>query len=170
VSAAVGAAAVAVMLLAPAPSIARGGAGAAGHAGGFHPPVRPIHPPVRPTHLHRPFVHHRDPLFVHHKIPDRHPFRFGDRRHHHRIFWVPGGFAYAYPVTYADDSAFYGTYYDPSDVTGWIGGPAYAVPPASVVPIAERLDRPVDRGACRSETVPVPTPGGAERSVTITRC
>ena len=70
----------------------------------------------------------------------------------------------------ADDSVFYGTYYDPSDLTGWIGGPAYFVPPASVVPTAERLDRPADRGACRSETVPVPTPGGAERSVTITRC
>lgn len=80
------------------------------------------------------------------------------------------GYGYRYPFTCGSYSAFYGRYYDPSDAAGSIWVPSYTVRPVSVMPIAERLDPPVNRGACRSETVAVPTPGGAERSVTITRC
>ncbi|MBV8823830.1 MAG: hypothetical protein JO220_02400 [Hyphomicrobiales bacterium] len=120
--------------------------------------------------MHSRLVHRHDPLFVHREFHERHAFHAAERRHHRGIFWLPGGYGSAYPLTYADGSAFYGTYYDPSDVTGAIGAPAYAVPPASVLPIAARLEAPVDRGACRSEIVAVPSPAGEERSVTITRC
>jgi hypothetical protein len=203
VRAAVAAAAIATMLLVPAQSDARGGA-AAGHGGGFHPPVRPIHPPVRPTHpVHPPFVHRHDPLFVHRKFRERHAF---EHRHDRRTFvgfggygyggygngngygdngngddgygdngyggngYCNSGYGYGYRRTCGDYSAFYGRYYDPSDMTGSIWMPPYTVPRASVMPIAEQLDPPIARGGCRLETVPMPSPGEAERSVTITRC
>ena len=79
-------------------------------------------------------------------------------------------FGYGLPLTYADDTAFYGTYYDPSDVTGSIVVPAYAVPPAPVPTLAGPPDPPIERVGCRSQTVAVPSPSGAEHSVTITRC
>jgi hypothetical protein len=195
VSAAVAAAAIAAMLLAPAQSNARGGAGP-GAGGGFHPPMRPVHLPVRPV---RPFVHHRDPLFVHRLIRHRHAFEHRRDRRNGVGFGGYGyggygyggngyggngydgngydgngycnyGYGYRYPLTCGDGSAFYGTYYDPSDMTGSIRVPPYGVRPASIMPITERLDASIDRGGCRSETVPVPSPGGAESSITITRC
>jgi hypothetical protein len=202
-SAAIAAAAVAVMLLTPAPSIARGGAGAAGHAGGFHRPIRPMHPG------HPVLVHRHDPLFAHRDFRKRHAF---EHRHDGRNFFGFGGdgyggngyggngygdsgygengygengfsgngysgygycndgYGYRYPFTCGGYSAFYGRYYDPSDAAGSIWVPPYTVRPAPIVPIVARRDPPVDRGGCRSETVSSPTPGGAERSVTITRC
>jgi hypothetical protein len=205
VSAAVAAAAIAAMLLVPAQSSARGGAGMGGHGGGFHPRVRPTHP------VHLPFVHRHDPLFAHRKFRERHPF---EHRHHRRnddgfvgngyggygyggggyggngygdngyadngysdngygygdYGYCNYGFGYRSPLTCGDYSVFYGRYYDPSDMTGSIWVPPYTVRPASVMSIAGRLDPPINRGGCRSETVPVPSPGGAESSVTITRC
>jgi hypothetical protein len=197
VSAAAGAAAIAVMLLVPAQLSARGG-GFGGHAGGFHSPVRP---------MHRPFVHRHDPLFAHREYHDRHAF---NHRHHGRnvigfVGYGDGGYGYGgngyddngdnsyadngygsnfygaygyckygygyrYPFTCGGYSAFYGRYYDPSDVPGSIWVPPYTVRPAVIMSTAERLDSPIDRGGCRSETVSAPSPGGAERSVTITRC
>jgi hypothetical protein len=178
-SAAVCAAAIAGVLLVPAQSSARGGAGAAGHAGGFPPVMRPMHtraPLVRPVHrVHAPFVHpHRAP-FAHREFRERHEFNAAARRHHRVIFNWSGDYGYGLPVTYGDDGAFYGTYYDPSDLTGSIVLPVYAVPPPPVAPApapttTERPDPPVERAACRSQTVAVSSPGGAERSVTITRC
>ena len=198
VSAAVAAAAIAAMLLAPAPSGARGGAGVAGHAGGFHPPVRPIHPAHPPlVHQHRAlFVHHefheRNALGHRHDRTNFDGFGgygyggngyggngygdngYGDYGYGENGYGGRGycsySYGYRYPLSCGGYSAFYGRYYDPSDVTGSIWMSPYTVRPASVVPVAERLDPPVDRGACRSETVAVPSPGGAERSVTITRC
>ncbi len=199
VSAAVGAAAIAAMLLVPAQSSARGGAGVAGHAGGFHSPVRPVH---------RPFVHRHDPLFAHRDFHERHPFEHRRDRKNFSSFvgygggygsdgngyggngyddngyadtgsgsnfygaygYCKNGYGYRYPFACGGYSAFYGRYYDPSDVPGSIWLPPYTVRPASITPIAERLDPPIDRGGCRSETVPVPSPGGAEGTVTITRC
>ena len=197
VSAAVSAAAIAAVLLVPAPSSARGG-GMAGHAGGFHPPVRPMHP-VRP-----PLVRRHDPLFAHRDFRGRRAFEhrrdrrnsdgfggygyggngYGDNGYGDNSYGENGyadngygghgycnyGYGYRYPLGCGGYTAFYGRYYDPSDVTGSIWIPPYTVRPASVMPIAERLVPPTDRGGCRSETVPVPTPGGAERTVTITRC
>ena len=200
VSAAVAAAAIAAMLLVPAQSNARGGAGMAGHGGGFHSPARPTHP-VNPR-----FVHRHDPLFGHRKFRERHAF---EHRHHRRNVdgfagsgygggyngdsyggngyggngygdngygdYRYGGngycnYGYGYPRTCANYSAFYGRYYDPSDMTGSIWVPPYTVRPASVMSTAAGLDPPINRGGCRSETVAVPSPGGDESSVTITRC
>jgi hypothetical protein len=194
VIAAVGAAAIAAMLLVPTQSGARGGAGMAGHAGGFHPPVRPTHP-VRPQ-----LVHRHDPLFAHREFRERHAHRhdrrnfdgsggygsggngyggngYGDNSYADNNYGdnSDGGYGYCdygyrYPFTCGGYTAFYGRYYDPSDVPGSIWMPPYTVRPAPLMPIAARVDPPADRGACRSETVAVPTPGGADRSVTITRC
>jgi hypothetical protein len=164
ISAAACAAALVGMLAAPAESSARGGAVAAGHAGGLHPVVRSIH------RVHPPFVHeHRAPV-TRRAFVQRHAFHAAARRHHRATFGLLGFYGYGLPVTYADDGAFYGSYYDPSDVTGSTGAPVYAVPPADAAPVAERAEAAVDRGGCRSQTVAVPSPGGAERSVTITRC
>jgi hypothetical protein len=190
------------MLLAPAPSTARGGAGIAGHASGFRAPVRPTHP-VSPT-----LVHRHDPLFGHREFRERHRFA---HRHDRRNFDGSGGsgygggyggngysgsgygdngysdngygdngyggtgycsygYGYRYSLACGGFTAFYGRYYDPSDVPGSAWVPPYTVRPASVVPIASRVEPPVDRGGCRSETVPMPSTGGAERTVTITRC
>ena len=127
------------------------------------------HPIVRPVHrVHPPFVHHHRAPFAHREFRERHDFPAA-RRHHRAIFTLPF-FGYGLPVTYADDSAFYGTYYDPSDVTGAIVVPAYAAPPAPVPPLAGAPEPPLERVGCRSQTVAVPSPDGAERSVTITRC
>jgi hypothetical protein len=196
-SAAVVAAAIAAMFLAPAQLNARGGAGMAGHGGGFHPPVRSTHPVL---------VHRHDPLFAHRHFRDRHAF---DHRHHRRNddgfggygyggggyggngygdngyngygdsgygdsryggYYCRYGYRYAYPFTCADYTAFYGRYYDPSDMVGSTWLPPYTVRPALVMSTTGQVDSPINRGGCRSETVPVPSPGGAERSVTITRC
>jgi hypothetical protein len=199
VSAAVAAAAIAVMFLAPAQSNARGGAGMAARGGGFHPPVRPSHPVL---------VHRHDPLFARRNFRDRHAF---DHRHHRRNGdgfagygygsggygggyggngygdngyadngyddYPYGGYAYcrygyrdAYPLTCSDYTAFYGRYYDPSDVPGSIWVPPYTVRPSTIMSTAGRVDPPGNRGGCRSESVAVAAPGGAERSVTIMRC
>jgi hypothetical protein len=135
ISPAVAAAAIAAMLLVPAPSSARGGAGMAGHGGGFHPPVRPL------------LVHRHDPLFVNRKFRERHPF---EHLHHRRndgiIVYGYGGYGYGGYGYGADGYA--GNGYGENDYSE---------------------NRYGDHGY-RSETVPVPTPGGAERSVTITRC
>jgi hypothetical protein len=168
--AAVGAAAIAAMLVVPAQLSA---GGAAGHPGGFRPLVRPMHvhhPIVRPVHReHPPFMHQHRAPFAPREVRERHEFRAAARRHHRAIFSLPF-FGYGLPLTYTDDAAFYGAYYDPSDVTGSIVVPAYAVPPAPVPTLAGPPDPPVERAGCRSQTVTVPSPSGAERSVTITRC
>ena len=164
--AAVCAAAIAGVLLVPVPLSARGGAGAghagAGHHGGFRPIVRPH------RHVHPPFVHPHRPPFAHRDIRREHDFHAVARRHHRGILTLPL-FGYGVPVTYDDDSAFVGTYYDPSDFIRTIVVPAYA-PPAPIPPFAGLPDPPPERAACRSEAVAVPMPDGAERSVTITRC
>jgi hypothetical protein len=174
------AAALVGMLSVPVESSAKRG-GFAGHGRGFHPAVRPMHRLHRPfvpahrtplTHAHRtPFVHpHRTPLLHHHRLA-HHPFHPIARRHHRAIY---GGFGYGYgftiPVTYGDDDSFYGSYYDPSDATGVMPAAAPVLPPASVMPLSVRAEATLERGGCRSETVPFPSAGGAERSVTITRC
>jgi hypothetical protein len=169
--AAVCAAAIAAMLMVPAQLSARG---AMGHPGGFRPIARPMsrvnHPIVRPVHrMHPPFVHHHRAPFAHRDFHKRHGFHALARRHHRGIFTVPL-FGYGLPVTYDDDNAFYGTYYDPSDGAGPIGAPAYAVPPTPTPLIAGAPEPPVERAGCRSQTVSVSSPSGAERSVIITRC
>jgi len=173
--AAVCAAAIAAMLMAPAQLSARGAMGHAG--GGFRPMVRPMHrvhhPIMRPVrHIRSPFVHERRARFAHREFHNRHGFHALARRHHRGIFTAPlfGYGGYGVPVTYDDDNAFYGRYYDPSDFTGSMVAPAYAVPPTSVPLLAGPPDPPVERAGCRSQTVSVPSPSGAERSVTITRC
>ena len=175
ISVAACAAAVAGMLWAPAQSNARGGAGV-GH-GGFRPvmhPVPRIHFPLvpRPRPLPQPrplpLVHKHPVSFVHHPFAHRHPFHTFARRHHRGIY---GGLpSYGWPVTYGGDSPFYGSYYDPSDGTGSDDPPVYTVPPAGVLPVLGASQTYVDRGGCRSETIAVPSPGAAERSVIITRC
>jgi hypothetical protein len=174
--------AIAGMLLVPVPVSARGGGG--GHPGGFRPIVRPmhrVHPPiarpvhpihhpnVRPVHrVHPPFAH-RHP-FARREFHDRHGFHALARRHHRAIFGLPF-YGYGLPVTYApDDSAFYGSYYDPSDVTGSIVVPPYPVPPPPISPLAGLPEPAPERVGCRSQTVAVPSPSGPERTVTITRC
>jgi hypothetical protein len=171
VCAAACAAALVVGVCAPAESAARGGA-AVGHVGGFH--AGGVHPVVRPfPHAHAPFAHGP---FAHARhvpfarfpgaIERAHALRAAALRHRGAIF---GFGAYGFPITYADDAMFYGSYYDPSDVVGSINGPAYADPPADPAPVAGREAQVVDRGGCRSETVAVPSSSG-ERSITITRC
>jgi hypothetical protein len=211
ISVAACAAAVAGLLLVPAQSNARGGAGMVGHGGGFHPPVRPTHP------VHRPLVRRHDPLFVHRNFRERHAFEhrrhrrnadgfggygyggggyggngyggngygsngygdngYGDNGYGDNAYGNTGygdygycNYGYGYRLTCGNFSAFYGRYYDPSDMPGSISVPPYTIRPAPVVLTAGRLDPPINRGGCRSETVPMPSPGAAERSVTITRC
>jgi hypothetical protein len=165
------AAAIAGMILVPAELTARG---AAGHFGGFRPIMRPmhhVHPPMaRPVRRpFPPFVHHHPARFLHGHFHERNRFHAIARRHHRGIFTVPL-FGYGVPVTYDDAGAFVGTYYDPSDGPGPLILPVYAAPPAPAPPLAGLPDPPAERVGCRSQTVAVPTPGGAERSVTITRC
>jgi hypothetical protein len=80
------------------------------------------------------------------------------------------GYGYKYPLTCGKYGAFYGTYYDPSDMTRSTWFPSSAAPRASVMPVAEQLETPINRGGCRSESVAVPAADGTENSVTITRC
>jgi hypothetical protein len=164
-AAACAAAVIVGVLAAPAETGARGGAVAIGHVGGFHPVVRSM------QHVHQPFVHdHRAPL-IRGAFAQRHGFHAAALRRHRPFVGLYGFYGFALPFTYADDGPFFGSYYDPSDVVGSLGAPVYAVPPAGVVaPVAERAEAPLDRGGCRSQTVAVPSPGGAEQSVTITRC
>ena len=175
--AAVCAAAMAGVLLVPAELTARG---AAGHPGGFRPIMRPmprVHPPMvrhrpiaRPGHRVNPPFHHHPGPFGHRAFRDRHEFRAAARRHHRGVLTVPL-FGYGgVPVTYDDDSAFVGTYYDPSDFVRTIVVPAYPLPPAPISPLAGLAEPPPERVGCRSQTVSVPSPSGAERSVIITRC
>jgi hypothetical protein len=185
-SAAVGAAAIAGMLLVPAQLGARGGgAGPMGHAGGFSSGMNRGHPLVRPGQRVRPLAdQHRAP-FAHREFRDHREFRerhefFAARRHPRAIFNWPGDYGYGLPTTYGDDGTFYGSYYDPSDWTGWTAPPFYAVrpawippaalPPTPVPPMAARTDPPIERAGCHSQTVAVSSPSGAERSVTIMRC
>jgi hypothetical protein len=163
VCAAACAAALVVGAFAPDESAARGGAAIGGfHAGGVHPFVRPF------PHAHGPFAPARH--VASERFPGAveraHDLHAATRRHRGALF---GFGAYGYPITYADDAMFYGSYYDPSDVVGWLSGPAYADPPANPAPAAGREAQVVDRGGCRSETVAVPSSSG-ERSIIITRC
>jgi hypothetical protein len=184
-SAAVCAAAIAGVIVMPAQLSARGGGGGAvGHAGGSPRAVGTMHgthaPTVRPFHRVNPFAHqhgapfaHRD-FHAHRDFRDRHDF-FAARRHPRAVFSWTGDYGYGLPVTSGDDGTFYGRYYDPSDWTGWTASPVYVVPPAPVPPAlamapTERPDPPVERTACRSQTVALSSPSGAERSVTIMRC
>jgi hypothetical protein len=190
-SAAVCAAAIAGMLLVPAQLSARGGGGgggAVGHRGGFPRAAGPIHgthpPTVRPFHRVNPFAHQHNAPFAHRAFRERRDFRarrdfFAARRHPRAVFSWTGDYGYGLPVTSGDDGTFYGKYYDPSDWTGWMAPPVYAVPPAPILPAAlpppvlstaERTDSPIERAACRSQTVALSSPSGAERSVTIMRC
>jgi hypothetical protein len=150
------------VLAAPAESSARGGAVAPGRIGGFHAPrpVQPWHPPFAR-------VPHAVPPMLHGAVARVHAARRGAQRHHGAISTFDGS---GFPLTYGDNGAFYGSYYDPSDVVGSIGVPVFAPPPAGPRPVAERQAEVIDRGPCRSETVSVPTPSSGERSITITRC
>ena len=166
------AAAIAGILLVPAELNARG---AAGHPGGFRPMVRPmhrVHPPmVRPVHRAPPPFAHRHPgPFPHRHFHERHRFHTAAARRHHRGVLTVPLFGYGLPVTYDDDGAFVGKYYDPSDGPGPLIVPVYAVPPAPVPPLAGLSEPPLERVGCRSQTVSVPSPSGADRSVIITRC
>jgi hypothetical protein len=155
------------VLAAPAESSARGGGAAMGRIGGFHPP-RPMphgHPPVARVPRAVPPVLHGAVARVHAAHP-------AARRNQGAVSTFDG---YGYPLTYGDNGAFYGSYYDPSDVVGSIAVPAYtpplyAPPPAGPAPVAEREPQVFDRGPCRSQTVSVASPSGGERSITITRC
>jgi len=145
-------------------------------AGGFHPAVRAI-PRAQPPliHAHRPALSHHHGFVNRHPFVHRRPFvrdrfRTAARGHHRGAVGYEGIGGYVLPLTYTDDAPFYGTYYDPSDVTRPIDPPLLGVPAAGILPVAERDPQIVDRGACRSQTVAVPSPSGADRSVTITRC
>ena len=184
VSAAACAAAALAMLAAPVQSNARGGAVAMGHVGGFHPPVSSFNhgrPPVARLPVARPPVAHPQPAHAHrapqlrHDFVGRHGFGASARRNNRGTVQYSDFGGYSGPVTSSDDGSFYGSYYDPSDRSGWFYPPIPKVPPAIVLPVAGpsvagREAQVVDRGGCRSETVAVPSPGAAERSVTITRC
>jgi hypothetical protein len=185
-SAAVCAAAIAGMLLVPAQLSARGGGGGAvGHPGGFPRAAGPIHgahpSTVRPFHRVNPFAHQHRAPFARRAFRERRDFRerhdfFAARRHPRAVFSWTGDYGYGLPVTSGDDGTFYGKYYDPSDWTGWMAPPVYAVLPAPVLPATlppapvTPTDPPIERAACRSQTVAVSSSSGAERSVTITRC
>jgi hypothetical protein len=150
------------VLAAPAESSARGGGVAPGRIGAFHPP-QPM------PHGHPPFarVPHAIPPTLHGAVARVHAGHLGAQRHRGTLYTFDG---YGFPLTYGDNGAFYGSYYDPSDVVGSIGAPVFAPPPAGPLPVAERQAEVIDRGPCRSQTVSVPTPSGGERSITITRC
>ena len=152
VLAAAGAAALgAAVLTAPMETSARGGGGG-GHFGGFRPslvrPIHPVHPPivraVRPHFTFRGRFFHAGAGFL------RHRGQFSN-----------GG------LPYGDwgSAPFYGSYYDPSDVTGTLPPVVYP----SLYPPAPP-PQPVERVGCRSHTVTVPATSGGEREVTITRC
>jgi hypothetical protein len=174
-----------VGVFAPENSAARGGAaiGPVGgiHAGGVHPTPRPPHPAPSPfVHPpHSPFVHARPmPHVPFHGAPFRHDlrahaFRAAAARQQRALLGCCVYDGSGYPITYGDDSSFYGSYYDPSDFVARLRWPTYGDPPAAPVAAAGReaqpVDKAVDRGACRSETVAMPSTSG-ERSVTITRC
>jgi hypothetical protein len=147
------------VLAAPAESAARGGGVAMGRIGGFHA-ARPM------QHGHPPFVHVPHAVPLHGAVAHVHATNPAAR--HQRAIFTFGG--YGFPLTYGDNGAFYGSYYDPSDVVGSIGVPVYAPPPAGPPPGAEREAEVADHGACRSQTVSMPSPSGGERSITITRC
>jgi len=168
VSAAACAAAVAAMLAAPAPSSARGGAAAMGHVGGFHPPVGSFHR-VQPSfeHAHRVAPIRHD---IERHVEQRHAFGAAARGRHRAVLGLSDLGGYWGPLTTSDDGSFYGSYYDPSDMSGWMFPPVPKVPAAAAVPVAARYAPVVDRGGCRSETVAMSSPDGAERNVTITRC
>jgi hypothetical protein len=180
ISAAACAAALVVGAFAPEQSAARGGAAVGGvaHAGGIH--AGGVRPTPRPTHPTRPPLAHARhvPQVPFHGAPFRHDlrahaFRAATARHQRALLGCCTYDSFGYPTTYGDDGMFYGSYYDPSDFVGPLRWPAYADPPAAPAAVAGReaqgTDKTVDRGACRSETVAMPSAGG-ERSVTITRC
>jgi hypothetical protein len=185
VGAAACAAALVVGVFAPEQLVARGGAaiGPVGgiHAGGVRPTPRPTHPARSPfMHPpHSPFVHARPmPHVPFHGAPFRHDlrahaFRAAAARQQRALLGCCVYDGSGYPITYGDDSSFYGSYYDPSDFVARLRWPTSGDPPATPAAIAGRdvptADKAVDRGACRSETVAMPSTGG-ERSVTITRC
>jgi hypothetical protein len=185
VAAAACAAAMVFGVFAPENSAARGAA-AMGPVGGIH--AGGVRPTPRPTHPARsPFVHPARSPFVHARpmphVPFRgapfrhdfraHAFRAAAARHQRALLGCCVYDGSGYPITYGDDSSFYGSYYDPSDFVAPWRRSIYADPPATPAAIAGRdvptADKAVDRGACRSETVAMPSTSG-ERSVTITRC
>jgi len=162
----------------------------------IHPPVRPIHPVRAPlVHRHDPLFAHRE-FRDRHGFDHRHHRRnfggyggngyggsgysgngyggngYGDNGYSDNGYgdYDYCKYGYGYRLGCRDFSAFYGRYYDPSDMTGSIWVPPYTVRPAPVALAAGRLNPPIARGGCRSETVAVPSSGGAEQSVVITRC
>jgi hypothetical protein len=161
-------------MIGPSESFARGGAASAkggaasfGHVGGARSAgVRPSHVGVRPFHHGRtPFLHARHAPHGRGAFVRVHEFRAAALRHYRAIY------SFGLPLTYADSGPFFGSYYDPSDVVGSVGEPAYADPPADAPPdAAPNAQVAYDRGGCRSQTVTVASSNGSERSVTIMRC
>jgi hypothetical protein len=95
----------------------------------------------------------------------KHEFRAAALRRYRAIY------SFGLPLTYSDSGPFFGSYYDPSDVVGSVGEPAYADQPADTSPdAAPNAQVAYDRGGCRSQTVTVASSNGGERSVTIMRC
>jgi hypothetical protein len=128
---------------------------------------------VRPFHNVRPPLVNAGHAPVH--APGRGPFvrtrvfRAGALRHYRAIYgW---GYGFGLPLTYADSGPFYGSYYDPSDVTGSVSEPAYADPPAEIpAAAAPNAQAAYYREGCRSQTVTVPSSDGGESNVTVVRC
>jgi hypothetical protein len=155
-------------MIGPVESFARSGAASFGHVGGARSVgVRPSHVGVRPFHnVRAPFLHARHaPVHGRGAFARKHEFRAAALRRYRAIY------NFGLPLTYADSGPFYGSYYDPSDVVGSVGAPAYADPPADTSPdAAPNAQVAYDRGGCRSQTVTVASSTGGERSVTIMRC
>jgi hypothetical protein len=171
-----------VATIVPADAAARGGGGGIGMArGGFHHHTGLRHFHHRPIARARAFHHH--PRFGH-PTGTRfvHPLRAaplasssgavlrvhvprGGFRHGH---FVAGG----WPITVWGGSAFYGSYYDPSDDDVlYTARPVVDDPPDDATPVAaSRAPVGLMRYGCRSQDVSVTSPSGGERTVTVTRC
>ncbi len=155
--------------VAPVESAARGGAVAIGHGGFHHSGLRHFH-----RHVGMPRIRHIRPAFAH----GRHVFPFGSsggaalrvhlpRAFHHRHFVGAAGL----PITVWGGTAFYGSYYDPSDDEVLYTQSVLDDPPADAAPVAEsRAPVGFARRGCRSQDVTVPSASGGERIVTVTRC
>jgi hypothetical protein len=154
-------AALVVGVVAPEQLAARGGAGGAMHAGGFHSMTRSM------PRAHSPAAHARQAPI--HPVLRAHAFAAAASRHHRAVFGCCVYDGSGYPITGADDGLFYGSYYDPSDFPAWPRVLTHADSSASPVPTAERPEHIVDRGSCRVETVAVSFASG-EHGVTIMRC
>jgi hypothetical protein len=86
------------------------------------------------------------------------------RRHREHLF---GGLPHAAAVL----GALYGSYYDPSDYAYYDPSDVGSLPPTVYpVPDAAPYAPPVEHYGCQSQTVTVPSSGGGEADVIITRC